>query len=60
MEFVQWYWNFIKKYISKFDIKIEPSLIIQSQIDTIKNIKAITYEFLEKIQDFKIKLETGK
>ena len=30
------------------------------ELDTIKNIKAITYEFLEQILDFKIKLETGK
>ena len=33
--------TFVKKYISKFDTKLEPSLIIQSEIDTIKNIKAI-------------------
>ena len=52
--------TFVKKYISKFDTKLEPSLIIQSEIDTIKNIKEITYEFLEQILDFKIKLETGK
>ena len=52
--------TFIKKFVTKFDSKLEPSIIIQTEINDIKDIKYITSEFLEEIFDIKISLENGK
>ena len=52
--------TFIKKYVSKFDSKLEPSIIIQAEINDIKDIKYITSEFLDEIFNVKISLENGK
>ena len=52
--------TFIKKYVSKFDSKLEPSIIIQAEVNDIKDIKYITSEFLDEIFDVKISLENGK
>ncbi len=52
--------TFVKKYVSKFDSKLEPAVIIQTEINDIKDIKYITSEFLEEIFDVKISSGNGK
>ena len=52
--------TFIKKYVAKFNSKLEPSIIIQAEVNDIKDIKYITSEFLDEIFDVKISLENGK
>ena len=52
--------TFIKKHVAKFNSKLEPSIIIQAEVNDIKDIKYITSEFLDEIFDVKISLENGK
>ena len=51
---------FIRKYVSKFKTCLDPTLIIQSEFDDIKDIKSLTLDFLENILDIKSALENSK
>jgi hypothetical protein len=48
---------FIRKYVSKFKTGLDPTLIIQSELDDIKDIKSLIIDFLEYIFDIKNKKE---